>query len=113
MAGIPSKRGRPKDGRGLLHPSHPYELNPKPLSPPPREPEETREHDQEEAIEEYSALPAPVGVSDNWAEPAASSVPAGFGAVDGFEAAGVNILCVGRGLAISGRRPHQHNGCRL
>ena len=57
-------------------------------SPPRREPEETREHGEEEAIEDYSALPAPVGVSDSWAEPAAASVPTGFGTADGFEAAG-------------------------
>jgi len=53
-----------------------------------REPEETRDHAEEDAIEDYSALPAPVGVSDSWAEPAASSVPAGFGTVEGFEAVG-------------------------
>ena len=82
------RSGRLGWGSHILPISRSLTLNPCP--PPPREPEETREHDQEEAIEEYSALPAPVGVSDNWAEPAASSVPAGFGAVDGFEAAGVN-----------------------
>ena len=53
-----------------------------------REPEETREHGEEDVLEDYSALPAPVGVSDSWAEPAASSVPAGFGNVEGFEAVG-------------------------
>ena len=48
-----------------------------------REPEETRDAEAEEAAEEYAALPAPVGASETWAEAPA----AGFGAVEGFEAA--------------------------
>ncbi|GAX83264.1 hypothetical protein CEUSTIGMA_g10690.t1 [Chlamydomonas eustigma] len=55
-----------------------------------REPEETREHEEEayDDMMNQSALPAPVGNLDSWNEPAAGTVPEGFGNVEGFEAAG-------------------------
>mmetsp|Transcript_71217 Transcript_71217/g.157212 ORF Transcript_71217/g.157212 Transcript_71217/m.157212 type:complete len:276 (+) Transcript_71217:133-960(+) len=54
-----------------------------------REPEETREAGEEEAADDFAALPAPVGASESWAE--APAPAAGFGAVEGYETAAVGF----------------------
>jgi len=63
-----------------------------------REPEETREANEEDGADQdaFAALPAPVGATESWAEaPAAgATVAGGFGAVEGFDAAPVGFEAV-------------------
>ena len=87
--------------------------NPPPRTPPARrDPEEAKEAEEGEefAAEGFqSALPAPVGASDSWGEmPPAEAPPAGFGNVEGFEAAGGL-----RGAWGGARKRLKHAGFRI